>query len=74
MISIAYDIVSAYGLQLAIWFGWPGVMAGGLFGTAMFPGWRVFATVAGAFAGALLWMACWLAVAVGLRMMGVATT
>jgi hypothetical protein len=73
VIAIAYDIVSAYGLQLAIWFGWPGVMAGGLFGTAMFPGWRISAAFGGALAGALLWMACWVAAALGLRMMGVGT-
>lgn len=74
MFAICYDIVAAYGLQLAIWFGWPGVMAGGLFGTAVFPGWRISAAIGGALFGAFLWMACWVAVALGLRMMGVAGT
>jgi hypothetical protein len=74
VINVAYDIVTAYGLQLALWFGWPGIMAGGLFGTALFPGWRISAAIAGAVVGALLWTACWLTVALGLRMMGVSAT
>lgn len=71
MLAIAYDVLSAYGLQLAIWFGWPGLLAGGLLGTALCPGWRISAALTGACAGAMLWAACWLAVALSLRMMGV---
>jgi hypothetical protein len=69
--AVACDVLSAYGLQLALWFGWPGLMAGGLLGTALFPAWRISAAVAGALAGTLLWVSCWLAVALSLRMMGV---
>lgn len=69
MFDAARDVLSVYGLQLAVWFGWPGVFAGGLLGVALFPRWRIPAAVAGAITGALLWMACWLAVALSLRMM-----
>ncbi|MCT8974841.1 hypothetical protein [Microbaculum marinisediminis] len=71
VLTIALDILAAYGLKLALWFGWPGLMAGGLLGTALFPGWRISAAVGGALVGATAWAACWLAVALGLRMMGV---
>ena len=71
MYSIAYDVLASYGLQLTLFFGWPGLMAGGLLGTALFPAWRISAALAGAAAGALLWVSCWLTVALSLRMMGV---
>ena len=72
MYATLYDVVSAYGLQLALWFGWPGLVAGGLMGAAVAPRWPVAGIVAGAAGGTLLWMASWLAVAMSLRMMGVA--
>ncbi len=71
MFAIACDVLAAYGLKLALWFGWPGMMAGGLLGTALFPGWRISAAIAGALTGTVLWTASWLTVAMGLRMMGV---
>jgi hypothetical protein len=63
------DVLSVYGLQLALYFGWPGLLAGGLLGAALFPRWRISAALAGAVAGVLMWMACWLTVALSLRMM-----
>lgn len=72
MFDTARDVLSTYGFQLALWFGWPGVLAGGLLGVVLFPRWRVSAAIAGALTGALVWTACWLAVALSLRMMVVA--
>ncbi len=73
MFDTLCDVLASYGPQLALWLGWPGVVAGGLFGAAAFPHWRVPGVVAGATLGTLLWTACWLGVAMSLRMMGVAT-
>lgn len=71
MIQAIHDVLLAYALPLFLWLGWPGLMAGGIAGAAMFPRWRVAAAVAGAATGGLIWLASWLAVAVGLRMMTV---
>jgi len=73
MYTTLCDVMSSYGPQLALWLGWPGLLAGGLLGAAISPRWRVTGIIAGAAAGTLLWMASWLAVAMSLRMMGVAT-
>ncbi|MEJ8572183.1 hypothetical protein [Microbaculum marinum] len=72
MNAALFDAMSAYGLQLALWLGWPCLLAGGLAGAAISPRWRITGIVAGATGGTLLWMASWLAVAVSLRLMGVA--
>lgn len=72
MFATLWDVMSSYGPQLALWLSWPGLLAGGLLGAALLPRWRVPGIIAGAVAGTLLWMASWLAVAMSLRMMGVA--
>ena len=73
MYAVLSDVISSYGPQLALWLGWPGLLSGGLVGAALFPSWRTTAIITGAAAGTLLWMACWLTVAMSLRMMGVAS-
>jgi len=72
VVHTAYNLLSAYGLELTVWFGWPGIAAGGLLGVAVFPNWRISAGLTGAAVGGLLWMSCWLAVALSLRSIAVA--